>query len=58
MFWTHHNSTLTNKGLPSSTTHVGQDRITNHIYMKQTHDGCIIAGGDRIVEQNKDCPYS
>jgi hypothetical protein len=52
MFWTYHNSVLTDKGLPGATTHVDGKRVCTHIYMKQTHDGCIIAGGDRIVETN------
>ena len=30
--------------------------MTHHLYLKQTHDGCIIAGGDRVVVTNDEVP--
>ena len=30
--------------------------MTHHLYLKQTHDGCIIAGGDRVVVTNNEVP--
>ena len=30
--------------------------MTHHLYLKQTHDGCIIAGGDRVVVNLDEAP--
>ena len=50
-FWNVNNDRLIKKGSYPSVTHESEQgqRLTHHLYMKQTHDGCIIAGGDRIV---------
>ena len=45
-----------NQGLPPSITHpsASSNRLCNHLYMKQTNDGKIICGGDRVVSSAKD----
>ena len=48
--------TSTPKGVPPNVTHVKDTRLTNHLYLKQTHDGKIISGGDRIVSDPQDSP--
>jgi len=47
------NKKLTDRGIPPSVTHPSMyspERFTRHIFGKQTHDGCIIFGGDRKPE--------
>ena len=53
-YWSTQNKDLIEKGLPPSITHqdeetIHQERFTRHLYGKQTHDGCVIFGGDRRV---------
>lgn len=46
-FWSQHNEALMRRGVPPGVSHqLGGERMTRHLYLKQTHDGCIIAGGD------------
>lgn len=52
-YWHLNNAKLRQRGLPGSITHPSmwsKERLTRHLYGKQTHDGCIIFGGDRKVE--------
>merc|ERR1712166_499727 len=56
-FWNQHNKALMQQGAPPSVSHaLGGERMTRHLYLKQTHDGCIIAGGDRVVVNLNETP--
>ena len=51
LFWSKHNKDLMKFGSPPSISHPSKfaTRLTQHMYLKQTHDGKIIAGGDRMI---------
>jgi sarcosine oxidase subunit beta len=56
-FWNQHNKALMQRGVPPSVSHaLGGERMTHHLYLKQTHDGCIIGGGDRVVVNLDEAP--
>jgi len=58
-FWNQHNKALMQRGAPPSVSHaLGGERMTRHLYLKQTHDGRIIAGGDRVVVNVNEAPLS
>jgi sarcosine oxidase subunit beta len=50
-YW--HYNPLSNEDTPLELTHRGNDRLTRHIYGRQTRDGEIIFGGDRQLSSSK-----
>ena len=58
IYWDKYNESLKENGLPPSITHSANEakRLTQHLYMKQTHDGKVIAGGDRLVSLSFEVP--
>ena len=43
-----------NNGVPPELTHIGDRRVTRHLYGRQTRDGDVIFGGDRqVVDYDK-----
>ena len=59
-YWSKNNQKLIARGTPPSTSHPSKThfRLTTHMYLKQTHDGKVIAGGDRIVSDPTENPTS
>jgi glycine/D-amino acid oxidase-like deaminating enzyme len=52
LYWHHH--PRSDPGTPPELTHRGAERLTRHLYGRQTRDGEIIFGGDRqAVGKNK-----
>ena len=59
-YWAKNNAKLIERGSPPSISHPGKGhhRLATHMYLKQTHDGKVISGGDRIVSDPTEDPTS